>query len=76
METFQIFDGGDVDEKCHFIEVKWVAHGQKISILKHLCKINDLIKNLMGAMLMKIVILSRENESHITKNLVKIWITK
>ena len=30
-------------------------------------------ENLMGAMLMKIVILLRENQSHITKNRTKIW---
>ena len=26
----QKFDGGDVDENRHFIDGKWVAHGQKI----------------------------------------------
>ena len=38
---------------------------------QRICKINDLIKNLMGAMLMKIVILSKGNESHMAKKLVK-----
>ena len=27
----QKFDGGDIDENRHFIEGKWVAHGQKFS---------------------------------------------
>ena len=45
------FDGGDVDENRAFIEGKVVAHYQ----------------NLMGAMLMKIVILLWEKWSHITK---------
>ena len=42
---------------------------------QRICQINDLVKKLMGAMLMKIVILSRENESHMAKNSVfwKFW---
>ena len=47
----QILNVGDVDENRQFIERKMVAHYQDV----------------MGAMLMKIVILLREKWSHITK---------
>ena len=48
----QIFNGGDVDENRQFIERKMVAHYHQ---------------DVMGAMLMKIVILLKEKWSHITK---------
>ena len=49
-----------------------------ISSTQRICQINDLVKNLMGAMLMKIVILSTENESHMAKkfSILKTLITK
>ena len=59
-----------------FPEIRFYPHkriprsADPILSTQRICQIYDVVKNLMGAMLIKIVIILRENEPHMAKNLV------